>query len=57
MLKVWLMLLKFAACERGATAIEYALIVSGISMAIIAAVNTIGVTLNTNYTAMKTALN
>ena len=34
----------------GATAIEYALIAGGIALAIIAAVNTLGVTLNTVFT-------
>ena len=36
--------------ERGATAIEYALIAGGIALAIIAAVNALGVTLNTTFT-------
>ena len=35
--------------ERGATAIEYALIACGISIAILAAVNSIGSTMNTLY--------
>lgn len=35
---------RFAADQRGATAIEYALIASGLSVAILAAVNTLGTT-------------
>jgi pilus assembly protein Flp/PilA len=50
------MLLKFFADESGATAIEYALIAAGISLAIIATVNGLGSTLNTSFTAVNTAL-
>jgi pilus assembly protein Flp/PilA len=35
--------------EKGATAIEYALIAGGVSIAVIAAVNTVGQTMNTLY--------
>jgi pilus assembly protein Flp/PilA len=50
------MLLEFFADESGATAIEYALIAAGISLAIIATVNGLGSTLNTSFTAVNTAL-
>lgn len=46
----------FVKNESGATAIEYGLIAAGISIAIIAAVNTIGVKLNTAFTSVSTAL-
>ncbi len=42
--------------EKGVTAIEYGLIAAGISVAIIAAVNTLGVNLNTTFTTVSTAL-
>jgi pilus assembly protein Flp/PilA len=41
-----LKLKKFLQDETGATAIEYGLIAAGIAVAIIAIVNTLGVTLN-----------
>lgn len=47
---------KFAADESGATAIEYGLIAAGISLAIIAAVNGLGSTLNTSYSSINTSL-
>ena len=43
----------FIKNESGATAIEYGLIAAGISVAIIAAVNTIGSSLNTNFTTIS----
>lgn len=46
----------FMKNESGATAIEYGLIAAGISVAIIAAVNTIGSKLNTNFTSISTQL-
>jgi pilus assembly protein Flp/PilA len=49
-------LLKFFADESGATAIEYALIAAGISLAIIATVNKLGSTLNTTYATINTSL-
>jgi len=49
-------LLKFFSDQSGATAIEYALIAAGISLAIIAAVNGIGSTLNTSYSSINTSL-
>ena len=47
---------KFWADQSGATAIEYGLIAAGISLAIIAAVNGLGSTLNTNFTTINTSL-
>jgi pilus assembly protein Flp/PilA len=47
---------KFWADESAATAIEYGLIAAGISLAIIAAVNGIGSTLNTKFTTINTSL-
>jgi pilus assembly protein Flp/PilA len=50
------MFLTFLADESGATAIEYGLIAAGISLAIIATVNSLGSTLNTSFTTVNTAL-
>jgi pilus assembly protein Flp/PilA len=47
---------EFLKNESGATAIEYGLIAAGISVAIIAVVNTLGSTLNTNFTSISTQL-
>jgi pilus assembly protein Flp/PilA len=47
---------KFWADQSGATAIEYGLIAAGISLAIIAAVNGLGSTLNANFTSINTSL-
>jgi pilus assembly protein Flp/PilA len=47
---------RFVSDESGATAIEYGLIAAGISLAIIAIVNTLGGTLNTKFTAINTSL-
>ena len=47
---------RFVKDETGATAIEYGLIAAGISVAIIAVVNTIGTTLNTKFTSISTQL-
>jgi pilus assembly protein Flp/PilA len=47
---------KFFADEAGATAIEYALIAAGISMAIITIVNTLGGTVAGMFTTINTAL-
>ena len=47
---------RFAKDVSGATAIEYGLIAAGISLAIIAAVNTLGGTLSTNFTSINTSL-
>ena len=46
----------FLRNESGATAIEYGLIAAGISVAIIAVVNTIGTTLNTKFDSISTQL-
>ena len=40
----------------GATAIEYALIASGISIVILVAVESIGITLNTTFTNVSNSL-
>ena len=46
----------FVNDESGATAIEYALIAAGISLAIIAVVNGLGTTLNEKFTSINTSL-
>jgi pilus assembly protein Flp/PilA len=46
----------FLKDESGATAIEYGLIAAGISLAIIAAVNGLGISLNTKFKAINTSL-
>ena len=46
----------FVKDESGATAIEYALIAAGISLAIIAVVNGLGTTLNEKFTSINTSL-
>ena len=46
----------FLKDESGATAIEYGLIAAGISVVIIATVNTIGSTLNSKFTSISTQL-
>ena len=47
---------RFVKDESGATAIEYGLIAAGISLAIIAVVNTLGTTLNAKFTSISTSL-
>ena len=47
---------RFVNDERGATAIEYGLIAAGISVAIIAAVNTLGTNLNTTFSSISSQL-
>jgi pilus assembly protein Flp/PilA len=47
---------RFIQDERGATAIEYGLIVALISVVIITAVSTIGTNLNTKFTRISTSL-
>jgi pilus assembly protein Flp/PilA len=47
---------RFVKDESGATAIEYGLIAAGISVAIIAVVQTLGGQLNTTFTKVKTEL-
>ena len=46
----------FLKDKSGATAIEYGLIAAGISVVIIATVNTIGTTLNGKFTSISTQL-
>ena len=50
------MVAAFLKNESGATAIEYGLIAAGISVAIIAAVNGLGTTLNATFTGVSTQL-
>jgi pilus assembly protein Flp/PilA len=50
------LLKQFLADEEGATAIEYGLIAAGISVAIIAVVQSVGSSLNTTFTSVSTAL-
>ncbi|MDI1346059.1 MAG: Flp family type IVb pilin [Pseudolabrys sp.] len=47
---------EFLKNESGATAIEYGLIAAGISVVIIAIVNTLGTQINTNFTSISTQL-
>jgi pilus assembly protein Flp/PilA len=47
---------KFLNDESGATAIEYCLIAVGLSIVIITAVNGIGTTLNSKFTAVNSSL-
>ena len=47
---------RFLRNEAGATAIEYGLIAAGISVAIIAVVQSLGSSLNTTFTSVQTAL-
>ncbi|MGZ3294703.1 MAG: Flp family type IVb pilin [Xanthobacteraceae bacterium] len=48
--------LRFLTDQSGATAIEYDLIAAGISLAIIAAVNGLGSTLNNSYSSINNSL-
>jgi pilus assembly protein Flp/PilA len=48
-------IVRFLRDENGATAIEYALIAAGISIAIVAAVTTIGTALNTTFGSVQAA--
>ena len=50
-------LIKFVKDESGATAIEYGLIAAGISVAIIAVVNSLGSNLQDTFTNVSTQLN
>jgi pilus assembly protein Flp/PilA len=47
---------RFLGDESGATAIEYCLIAAGLSIVIVTAVNSIGSTVNTNFTSINTSL-
>jgi pilus assembly protein Flp/PilA len=49
-------ILKFLSDETGATAIEYGLIAAGIALAIIAAVNGLGTTLNGTFATVNSSL-
>jgi len=46
----------FLRDQNGATAIEYGLIAAGISIAIVAAVGSVGTSLNNTFTSVSTAL-
>ena len=46
------MLRSFLKCERGATAIEYAIIAGGIALAIVAGVKSIGTPLSDTFTSV-----
>ena len=48
--------LKFLSDQSGATAIEYGLIAAGIALAIIAVVNGIGSSLNTQFNSINSSL-
>jgi pilus assembly protein Flp/PilA len=50
------LLSRFLSDESGATAIEYCLIATGLSIVILTAVNGIGSTLNTRFTSVNTSL-
>ncbi|HEY7844329.1 MAG TPA: Flp family type IVb pilin [Bradyrhizobium sp.] len=47
---------KFLSDESGATAIEYGLIAAGIALAIIAVVNGLGTSLNTQFSSISTSI-
>jgi pilus assembly protein Flp/PilA len=51
------LLADFVSSESGATAIEYGLILVGISLTIIAAINAVGTSLNTDFTAAQNGMN
>jgi pilus assembly protein Flp/PilA len=51
-----ILLERFIGDERGATAIEYALIAGFLSIAIVTAVGALGSTLNGTFTTVSTAL-
>ncbi len=53
---MWQRLQTFVKNESGATAIEYAIIASGISIVIVAAVGGIGTRLNTTFGSVSTQL-
>jgi pilus assembly protein Flp/PilA len=50
------LIVRFLNDDSGATAIEYGLIAAGISIAIIAAVNGLGTTLNAKFTSINSSL-
>lgn len=51
--KVKTQILNFVADQRGSTAIEYALIASGLFLAIVVAVNALGVQVSTLFVTIK----
>jgi pilus assembly protein Flp/PilA len=50
------LVVRFANDHTGATAIEYALIAAGISIVIVAAVNSIGTSLNSTFSSVSSQL-
>jgi pilus assembly protein Flp/PilA len=50
------LILRFMGDDSGATAIEYALIAAGISIVIVAAVNSIGTSLNSTFSSISSQL-
>jgi pilus assembly protein Flp/PilA len=55
-LQMKMLVLRFINDDIGATAIEYGLIAAGISIAIIAAVNSIGTSLNSTFSSISSQL-
>jgi pilus assembly protein Flp/PilA len=55
-LKLKQKVLTFLSDESGATAIEYGLIAAGISLAIIAIVNSLGTNISDKFTSINTSL-
>jgi pilus assembly protein Flp/PilA len=53
---MWLLFSRFLSNESGATAIEYCLIATGLSVVILVAVNGIGSTLNTRFVSINSSL-
>jgi pilus assembly protein Flp/PilA len=53
---MWLLFSRFLSNESGATAIEYCLIATGLSVVILVAVNGIGTTLNTRFVSINSSL-
>lgn len=50
------LVLRFLQDNSGATAIEYGLIATGVSVAVLAAVNSVGTSLNASFQSVSTAL-
>jgi pilus assembly protein Flp/PilA len=50
------LILRFLRANTGATSIEYAIMASGIALAIIATVDGLGSTIKTSYTSVDSAL-
>ena len=50
------LILRFWADDFAASSIEYAMIAAGIAVAIVAAVQSLGTTLNTTYASVLTAM-